>query len=263
MAALLKFVLLVFGLSWGFWFAASLAGLGPWAFLPGTLMPAVAALWLTRREEGPQSARALGARVAAWRVNPGWYLFALAFMAVVKLAAAGVQRLFLGFWPAFGAMPIAVMLLGTLVSTPIQAGEEIGWRGFMLARLATRTGLAVASLIVGLVWAAWHLPMFYLEGGDMVGQSFPVFALAVVALSVAMAWLYARTGGSLLLVMAMHAAVNNMTGIVPSGVAGPSGGVLGWNASFIGWATIIILWLCAAVFLATMPRASSAALLTD
>jgi membrane protease YdiL (CAAX protease family) len=252
MLSAVRFLLLVFAGSWALWFAASAARLGPWAFLPGTIMPALVVLWLVGREEGPGARRNLAAQAIAWRVNAGWYLFALLFMATVKLAAAAAHKLVSGVWPTIVFLPV-IMLLGTLVSTPVQAGEEIGWRAYLLPRMGERLGLRLASLLVGLIWAAWHLPMFYLAGADMVAQSFPVFALGVTALSVAITWLYARTG-SLLLAMLLHAAIDNTTGIVP-GASLAANGVFSWSASFIGWATILILWFCAIIFLATMPTA--------
>jgi membrane protease YdiL (CAAX protease family) len=61
---------------------------------------------------------------------------------------------------------------------------------------------------LGAIWALWHLPFFFIAGVDKPGQSFPIYMLGTMAISVAMAWLYWRTGGSLLVTMLMHAAVN-------------------------------------------------------
>src|SRR5207247_9266931 len=132
------------------------------------------------------------------------------------------------------------------------AGEEIGWRGYALPRLATRFGLGRASVLLGLIWAAWHLPQFFIPEVDTYGQSFFVYALQVTALSVAMAWLYARTNGSLLLVMLLHAAVNNAKDIVPSALLVATN-TFGVSASLVAWLTVTLLWICAAYFLARMP----------
>lgn len=119
----------------------------------------------------------------------------------------------------------------------------------MLQRLAERMGFAWASLVVGLIWAAWHLPMFFMRGGDMVGLSFPVFVLMVTALSVSMAWLYWGTSGSLLLTMIMHASINNTAGIVPSRAPADPDHVFLFVTTPIGWLTIIIFWAVAAILL--------------
>jgi uncharacterized protein len=145
------------------------------------------------------------------------------------------------------------MLAAVALSTPFQVGEELGWRGYALPGLAGHLGMAGASVVVGVIWAAWHLPLFYLAGADMVGQPFPVFLLSVTALSVAMAWLYVGTGGSLLLVMVMHAAVNNTTGIVPASLAAP-GNPWTLAASPIAWLTAGILMALAGLFLVLLRR---------
>lgn len=140
--------------------------------------------------------------------------------------------------------------------TPFQAGEEIGWRGYALPRLAARFGLGPASILLGLIWAFWHIPQFFIREADTYGQSFIVYALQVTALSVAMTWLYARTDGSLLLVMLMHSAVNNAKDIVPSAVPGATN-TFGVSASLVAWLTVTLLWICAAYFLARMRRMPS------
>ena len=184
--------------------------------------------------------RSLIDRVFIWDVKARWYVFALFYMAAVKLAAAVVQRFATGTWPAIEAGPWFVFVGATLVSTPFQAGEEIGWRGFALPRLTERFGLAGASLLLGVISAAWHLPLFFIAGTDTTGQSFPLFLLSVTAVSVALAWLYARTGGSLLLVMLMHAAVNNTPHFIPLPV---SGNVWALHASLAQWLSALFLWI--------------------
>jgi membrane protease YdiL (CAAX protease family) len=142
---------------------------------------------------------------------------------------------------------------GVPSSTPFQSGEEIGWRGYVLPRLAARWGFGPASMVLGVTWALWHLPVFFIGGADKYGQSLAVYVLQVTALSVAMAFLYARTGGSLLLPMIMHAAFNNTKDIVPSATPGADS-VFTLHASLVAWLTVALLWICAAAMLAWMPR---------
>ena len=138
-------------------------------------------------------------------------------------------------------------------STPFQAGEEIGWRGYALPRLAARVGLPRASLLLGVIWALWHLPQFYIAGADSYHQSFVVWSAQVIAMSAAFAWLYTRTGGSLLLVMLLHAAINNSKDIVPAGIAPPPG-VFTLQVSTATWLTAGLMWLCAAYLLQRLSR---------
>jgi membrane protease YdiL (CAAX protease family) len=143
------------------------------------------------------------------------------------------------------------MAFALVVSTPVQAGEEIGWRGYALPRLASRLGLPWASIVLGIVWASWHLPLFYVPLEGNYGQSFPLYVAAVTALSVAMAWLYWRTNGSLLLTMLMHAAVNNTSGIVRSPVSSTVD-PFAVTPSVVTWLTAGVLLACGAFFLVRM-----------
>jgi membrane protease YdiL (CAAX protease family) len=258
--ALVRFFLLTYAVMWTCFISVAAAGiparspLGAVLLLLGAFAPSLAALWLTARAEGDAGVRTLLGHVVQWRVATRWYLFAVGYIPAIKLTAAFVQRMATGAWPHWGNEPWYVIPLAIAVSTPVQAGEEIGWRGYALPRLAARFGLARASILLGLIWACWHLPQFFIREADTYGQSFFVYALQVTALSVAMAWLYARTNGSLLLVMLLHSAVNNSKDIVPSAV--PEGGathIFGLSASLVAWLTATLLWIGAAYFLARMP----------
>ena len=164
--------------------------------------------------------------------------------------SAGLRAL-AGVWPPFGNTPWYLLIIATAFSTPVQAGEEIGWRGFALPQLSAAFGLPVASILLGVIWACWHLPLFFPPIGDNTGQSFPVYVAAVTGISVALAWLYWRTKGSLLLTMLMHAATNNMAGIAHSQP------VVGANPftvrpTLVSCLTATFVWVPATYFLVTM-----------
>ena len=114
------------------------------------------------------------------------------------------------------------------------------------------TGWAT-SVVLGIVWALWHLPLFYLPGSGSDGQSFPIYLLHVMSLSIAFAWLYWKTEGSLLLVMLLHASVNNTTGIVPAAQAGASD-PLSFSGSPMAWATLGVSWATAVLLLFAMRK---------
>ena len=247
-------------LAWAWWIASiSLASpsisptlLGLIA-LPGTFAPAIVALWLTARAEGPAGVSALLGRTLRAGAGPGWYLLAVFYVAAAKLIAAVAHRLIAGEWPVFAALPWYALFAATFLSTPFQAGEELGWRGYALPRLTTRFGLARASILLGAIWAAWHLPLFYLPGTNTTGQPFLPYALAVTALSVAMAALYRISNGSLLLMMVMHAAANNMGSLV-SGRTADATDPLALQASTMAWLVPAALWVGAGCFLFWMSR---------
>ena len=220
----------------------------------GIFAPSLVALWLTRRAQGRDGVIALLRRLFDWRVAARWYVFAIGYLLAIKLAVALLYRLATGAWPRFGQEPWVVIAVAIVGSTVMggQAGEEIGWRGYALPRLAARIGLGWGSVVLGIVWALWHLPLFFIPEADTYGQSILVYVLQVTALSVAMAWLYGHAGGSLLLTMLMHSAVNQTSGIVPSAVPGATN-PFAPSTSLVAWLTVALLWVCAAFFLMRMP----------
>lgn len=230
----------------------------------GVFMPGIVALVVTHYRRSPREARALLARLVKFDVSARWFVFALFFMAAVKVVVAAIARVTTGAWPAFGSEPVPLMFLAAIGSTLIggQVGEELGWRGYALPRMSRSFGLGLASILLGILWAAWHLPLFFILDGDTVGQSFPFYLLQVTAISVAMAWVYMKTGGSLLITMLLHAAINNTKDIVPS-VVTDSSNPWRMHASHSGWLTLTILWLCAAWFLFDMRRDRTVARLAE
>jgi membrane protease YdiL (CAAX protease family) len=268
MRSLLKFFVLTYALTWVCFItvvkmshaSGAAHGMtllrGPLLFL-GTFAPALIALGVTAHDQGGRGVRALLRGIVQWRVNWRWYLFALAYMPIVKLSVAIVYRFTTGLWPRLGTESWYIIVVAIVLSTPVQAGEEIGWRGYALPRLASRFGFRWASIILGVIWACWHLPLFFLPGADKYYQSFPVWTLQVVALSVAITLLYARTNGSLLLTMLMHSAVNQTVGIVPS--ANPNAvNPLSVSVSLVMSLTVVFLWITAAYFLLRMPDGKTA-----
>ena len=252
MAQLMVFLGATFALAWAIFFSVDArGGLNP-LFLLGVFAPSISAVLVSAWRGGAQAVRTLLTPLGRIDVAARWYAFAVLFMASIKLAAAAGVRLIDGAWPPSGVNP-ALIPFAILLSTPVQAGEEIGWRGFALPRLAERFGMRMASVLLGVIWAVWHLPLFYVAGADTMGQSFPVYLAQIVAVSVAMAWLYAHTGGSLLLAMLMHSSINQVSLLIPAAIA-PSPHPWTVTASAMSWLTLILLWVSGAYFLMRMPR---------
>ena len=189
MRSLLTFFSLTYVVSWSFFTVAAaissgaasppsgLAAISGPLFLLGIIAPSVVALALTARVDGRAGMLALLRRIVHRPVSARWYVFAVGYTAAIKLAVALLHRLATGAWPPFGQTPLYIMVGAIILSTPVQAGEEIGWRGYALPRLAGHLGLAPASIVLGVLWACWHLPLFFIPGADTSGQSFPVYLL--------------------------------------------------------------------------------------
>jgi uncharacterized protein len=217
----------------------------------GAFTPSLVALWLTARAGMPGQTQKLLSKIGKWKMNIKWYLFAAGFIVVIKLFVALIYRLIIGVWPQFGQEAWYIMVVAVIFTTWVQAGEEIGWRGFALPRMTARFGLPISTLLLGILWACWHLPLFFVQGADTFGQSFPLYLIQVTALSVAIGYLYWRTQGSLLLTMLMHCAVNNTKDIVPSAVQGANN-PFALSNSLVAWLTVTLLWVFATYFLIRM-----------
>jgi hypothetical protein len=144
MRSVLKFFLLAYIVSWTFWIAA--AAISGWSaspppelslvtgllFLFGTIAPSLVALLLTARADGREGTLTLLRRTVRWQVRARWYFFAITYMAVVKLTVVLLHRIATDAWPKFGQTPCYIMAVVIVFSTPVQAGEEVGWRGYAL-----------------------------------------------------------------------------------------------------------------------------------
>jgi membrane protease YdiL (CAAX protease family) len=125
---------------------------------------------------------------------------------VLQLAAVLINPLLGAPGPSWGAIPplgeVAVWVALFLVfSGP--PGEEPGWRGFALPRMLERQGALAASLLLGVLWSAWHLPL------GLVGDPTVYGSINTVLAAVVFTWLWQNTGGSVLLAILMHASHQN------------------------------------------------------
>lgn len=187
-------------------------------FIAGGFVPSLVAIILTLKREGPAGLRQLGRRVLQFAIGWRWYLRVLG---IVALTTAGQILLAQLLGHIFDLSLFATQLgssIPLLVLGPLS--EELGWRGYALDRLQTRWNALVSSLIVGVMWALWHLPLFFMVGTSQKewGIPFMGFAMGVTALSVLFTWLHNNTGGSVWAAIFFHWVYTYAAGVVASGV---------------------------------------------
>ena len=150
-----------------------------------------------------------------WKVGLRWYL-AAAYLVLGPLAFALVY-IALGN-PMMGIKPgvTASMLLGQLVFTLFSGplAEEAGWRGFALPRLQLKYSALVSSIILGVIWACWHIPLFFVPGSSQQGIPFPIYLMLVVTGAIYFTWLYNNTRGSLIIIVLAHFSFNLSGGFI-------------------------------------------------
>jgi uncharacterized protein len=161
--------------------------------------------------KGGEGAKELFRPLLLWRVGLQWYLVALLGMAVLAGAAMVLLVQLDGIspdWAQLGTWFIVVPIF--LINLLSNVWEEIGWRGFALPRLQARYNALIASLVLGVLWAAWHLPLLLDPNNPM--SDYPLYTLLIniSAMSIIYTWLYNSTWGSLLLATLFHATANTV-----------------------------------------------------
>jgi membrane protease YdiL (CAAX protease family) len=208
---LLGFVLVAYGFSWGLW-ALMIAAWGQINWL-GSFGPAVGAVVVVAIRRGREGLRSLLRPMLSGRFGIGWYAFIIPGVVLLMLLGLRIYTL-LG---SVVNLPRDAVL-GQLVLVPLYflivliiggpLGEEIGWRGYLLPYLLKQKSPLYASLIVFVLWFAWHLPLFWLPGASQRGTSLPWFMLFLAGWSVLFTWVYLGTAGSLLSALLLHTTIN-------------------------------------------------------
>src|SRR5215216_561498 len=172
-------------------------------------VPSVVAIVLTAIVFGRGALRKLLARLLIWRVNPLWYLVVFLGPAALVGGAVALNTLLGGPALSLGMPLLGVAIFLAFSIFPGSAlGEEIGWRGYALPRLQAGRSALSASLIIGVIWALWHLPLWLTGAPGRTPSLYAAFVVSTIALSVLLTWVYNSTGGSLLMVVLIHATVN-------------------------------------------------------
>src|ERR687890_2711823 len=184
--------------------------------------PFLAAFIMTGATEGREGVGRSLRRFVLWRVGLGWYLFVLigipAILVLSVIVLPGVLASFEGQGLAssgisLAPLPLLSLFVYVLFHGPL--GEEPGWRGFALPRLQSLHGPLVGTLILGVLWGLWHLPLFFTPWNELTTFNVVVYALATTCLAIMYTWVFNNTKGSVLIAILIHASFNaSVTGIL-------------------------------------------------
>jgi membrane protease YdiL (CAAX protease family) len=218
------FVVMTFLASWVCWLAVfndlkpslfEFEGRTLLIFLLGAYTPSMVALALGYCLGGAEGVKSLLHRLMMWRVGMFWNLLALLAGPAIYALAVWLYAASGGVLGAvnYGLLPwIPVIFLVSLFLGPL--AEELGWRGFLLPRLNPQARPIRAAVIVGLIWGAWHIPLFWAVIGTSV-SGFPVslssvtlFFLSTIGASFLYVWMHNKTGGSLWIAVLIHLGWN-------------------------------------------------------
>ena len=238
---IILFFVLTFLISWSFMI--------PWAKLPQpadnfTLMPAgygpflaaVIVIWISK---GRTELRHWLGKVFRLRINIILYLAGAFFLPlVVGGLHYGLYRV-LGGKPDFSTANSWDLYVANLVWVLFTAGgnEEPGWRGFAFPALLERFHPLLATLVLGVIHSAWHLPML-----KVYGDTFGWYLFNVMPLTVILNWFYLKSRRSVIPVMLLHAGVNVISNFIPTPMV-VLGGVGTWTVlrGLVYWAMAVVL----------------------
>jgi len=183
------------------------------------LGPFLAAFIMTGITEGRAGIRRFLRRFVLWRVGLGWYLFVLIGIPVILVLSVivlpGVLASFQGLAPLDPLPLLGIFVYIFFLGGPL--GEEPGWRGFALPRLQSLHGPLVGSLILGILWGLWHLPLFWTPWNTLTTFNVVVFVLGTICLTIIYTWVFNNTKGSLLIAILLHASFN----VAAAGIVAP------------------------------------------
>lgn len=235
-----KFFALTYAYSWTIWLPSVLAGLGvtlPFdmtgysmvVVIVGAFAPLLAALTLVAQENGGQGIREFFGQAFDFRIKPIYLVLALVLPLVIH-AIAHYLALAVGFEVAKTLFPSEVAVSPILLAIPyfllmlVLGGgqEEFGWRGYAQEPLQEKFGIIPASLLIGLIWGMWHLPLWFMPGDLHSAYSFLAFVIMTTSISVIYGWLYNSSGRKLIVVIVFHALNNTAAPLIPflHGIAG-------------------------------------------
>jgi membrane protease YdiL (CAAX protease family) len=150
-----------------------------------------------------------------WRIGVRWYALALFGFVALWFAPQALNPAFGGSGLHLPALSLAVLVsfVGLLAVRMLLSSEELAWSGFALPKLQMRQSALTASLLLGVIWAAWHLPLFFTAGAQR-DMGFALFLAGTVCTRVILSWVFNSTAGSVLLCSLLHQSINTWTDLL-------------------------------------------------
>lgn len=221
---LLLFFLLSYLISWIIWLPLYLPSFEinnlpvlPFHHSLGAAGPITAAFIVSLFENKNHGLRDLFNKMIFWRVPVFWYFIAL-FSPFILL---GIASLLLGLIDhesislnevmtsdEFPQFSFFLFFLYNVIS--FGYGEETGWRGFALPRLQETFSPKIATLILSLFWAGWHIPLFLYRPGysSMDVGGIAGWVMSILTGAILLSWIYNKTSGSILIAALFHATID-------------------------------------------------------
>ncbi len=220
--SLLKFFLLVFALSIPFWILGFIAPdttrLLPINLPVSALMtfcPFIAATILVYKKQKMKGVKQLLKLPFDLKKikNKKWYFPVIVLMPVVALVSFWYMKIMGGAVPVPQLSPLSVFIF-FFVYFIGAIGEEVGWSGYIINPMQNKYGALKASIIVGFIWAIWHIIPWgqaHQTANWIAWQS-----TATILLRIIMVWLFNNTGKSVFAMVLFHTMINISPYLIPT-----------------------------------------------
>jgi membrane protease YdiL (CAAX protease family) len=179
--------------------------------------PTISAVFLAWVIGGISEVKHVLSGFTRWKVGVGWYLAAIFLLLgpfVISLIYIALGNPATGLRQGWTIPLLLGQVFIQFFAGP--ASEEAGWRGFALPRLESKYSALVSSLILGVIWTFWHLPLFYLTGASQMTIPLPIYLVLVITVTIYLTWLFNNTRGSLIITTLAHFSYN-LTGTLLTG----------------------------------------------
>lgn len=181
----------------------------------GAAGPSIVAYIFLKNFHHPSDLKTVIARYKIWRVKSKWYFISIFLVITISLVSLLLQTLFFdsplaeghalydmyqGMGPALLAV-LPLVFVAQIFSSPLL--EEFGWRGYLQPHMQKIFDVLPASIIIGIIWGFWHLPLIFAYGHNLA-----IAIVSIVCHSILMGWILNSTKGSMLMMLLFHASIN-------------------------------------------------------
>lgn len=255
---IIVYLITTFLFTWIFWIIAFTSTTLNGSFrIIGSFIPSIMSIIFTGYYYGKTGIKKLLRKLTIWKFNPLFYVFVF-FYTVISIyipsficSVVGINYKIhinnhISIFQLTSPVTIIICFFAIVIfGGPL--GEELGWRGFILPKLQEKINPLTSSIILGVIWTSWHIPMFYFHvSGYDIG--FISYLLETIRLSILFTWLYNRTKSSLLIVILYHSFDDFVMSICANDFMGKFN-----TYSVILWFIQLIVLLCVIIDMLRKP----------
>lgn len=189
------------------------------SFLVGGFVPSIVGIFLTRIYDHKSGLKELFKSAINLKIGIQTLVVIVLCPITIGIMQLIINRLTGGSFDYNQFIKQLPSILPLLILGPIS--EEFGWRGFLQKRVNSKFSPLLGSLVIGITWSVWHLPLFYMPGTSQHDFNMPFmpFMISVVSSSFIYTYVYIKSHGSLFSAILLHWVGTYIMQVIGSQVA--------------------------------------------